>query len=104
MKEITIGENGLSLVEALSQAGGFGERAKSKDIKIRRLKANSREREIIAVNYDLIKKGTQKDVMLQPEDIVEVDKAPKSVAQTVLEIVTGSVKSFSNVLPQTILY
>jgi protein involved in polysaccharide export with SLBB domain len=104
LKEITIGENGLSLVEAISQAGGFGERAKSKDIKIRRLKANSREREIIAVNYDLIKKGAQKDIMLQPEDIVEVDKAPKSVAQTVLEIVTGSVKNFSNVLPQTILY
>lgn len=104
LKEISIGENGLSLVEAISQAGGFSERAKSKEIKIRRLKSNSREREIIAVNYDLIKKGLEKDVMLQPEDIVEVDKSPKSVAQTVLEIVTGSIKNAANVLPQTIMY
>lgn len=104
LKEITIGESGLSLVEAISQAGGFSTRAKTKDIKIRRLKSNSREREIIAVNYDLIKKGTQKDVMLQPEDIVEVDKSPKSIAEVFLEVVTGSVKNLGNVLPQTILW
>src|SRR6185295_8052430 len=81
LKEITIGENGLSLAEAVSQAGGFSPRAKSKDIKIRRLKPNSRDREIIAVNYQLIKGGKQKDIMLQPEDIVEVDKEPKSIAE-----------------------
>jgi polysaccharide biosynthesis/export protein len=104
LKEISIGENGLSLVEAISQAGGFSARAKTKDIKIRRLKSNSREREIIAVNYELIKAGKLKDIMLQPEDIIEVDKSPKSVAEVVLEIVTGSVKNLGNVLPQTILY
>lgn len=104
LKEITIGENGLSLMEALSQAGGFAPRAKTKDIKIRRLKANSREREIIAVNADDIKKGKQKDVMLQAEDIVEVDKAPKSVLETVLELVTGTARSFTQVVPQRVMY
>lgn len=103
LKEITMGENGLSLLEAVAQAGGFAPRAKSKDIKIRRLKSNSREREIIAVNYDLIKKGEQKDVRLQPEDIIEVDKSPKSPMEVVLEIITGTVKSATNFLPQRVM-
>ena len=68
------------------------------------MKDNSKERQLIAVNYDLIKKGKQADVVLQAEDIIEVDKAKKSIAQTVLEIVTGSARSFSNVLPQRVLY
>jgi hypothetical protein len=37
----------------------------------------------------LIKKGTQKDVMLEPYDIVEVDKSKKSIAQITLELITG---------------
>lgn len=104
LKELAIGEKGLSLVEAVAQAGGFAPRAKSKDIRIRRLKPDSREREIIAVNYDMIKKGQQKDMMLQAEDIVEIDKAPKSIAETVLELVTGTARSFTNVLPQRVMY
>ena len=104
LKELAIGEKGLSLVEAVTQAGGFATRAKTKDIRIRRLKPDSREREIIAVNYDMIKKGQQKDMMLQAEDIVEIDKAPKSVAETVLELVSGTARSFTNVLPQRVMY
>jgi protein involved in polysaccharide export with SLBB domain len=104
LKELTIGEKGLSLVEAVTQAGGFAPRAKTKDIRIRRLKPDSREREIIAVNYQLIKDGKQKDIMLQPEDIVEIDKAPKSIAETVLELVSGTARSFTNILPQRVMY
>ncbi|MBA3784305.1 MAG: SLBB domain-containing protein [Acidobacteria bacterium] len=80
---------GTSLTEAIAKIGGVRREAKTKDIKIYRLKANSKEREIIAVNYDLIKKGTQKDVMLEPYDIVEVDKSKKSIAQITLELITG---------------
>ncbi len=104
LKEISIGERGLSLMEALTQAGGVNQQAKTKAITIHRLKDNSKPRELIAVNYDLIKKGQQKDVVLQPEDIIVVDKAPKSIGQTILEIATGSARSFGNVLPQRILY
>jgi polysaccharide export outer membrane protein len=104
LKEITMGENGLSLLEAIAQAGGFAPRAKSKDIKIRRLKSNSREREIISVNYQLIKDGKEKDVMLQPEDIVEVDKSPKSPMEVILELVSGTAKSATNFLPQRIMF
>lgn len=104
LKEIMLTENGLSLTEAIAQAGGFSREAKTKEIRIRRLKENSKDRELIAVNYDLIKKGQQKDVMLQPEDIVEVDKAKKSIGQTILDIAMGTVRSGSQVLPQRILY
>lgn len=83
-------EGGLSLTEAIAKIGGVNRQAKTKDIKIYRLKDNSKDREIIAVNYDLIKKGEQKDVMLEPYDIVEVDKTTKSIGQTILEIVTGA--------------
>ncbi|MGC2238839.1 MAG: polysaccharide biosynthesis/export family protein [Pyrinomonadaceae bacterium] len=104
LREITISENGLSLMEAVAQAGGFSREAKKKEITIQRLKPNSKEREFLKANYELIKAGKEKDIMLQPDDIVVIDKTKKSVAQTILEIATGSVKSFSNVLPQRVLY
>lgn len=104
LREIPLTGNGLSLSEAIAQSGGFSRQAKTKEVTIRRLKANSKDREVIAVNYDQIKKGTQKDIVLQPYDIVEVDKAKKSVAQVVLEIATGSVKNAANILPQAVLY
>jgi len=104
LKEIPLTENGLSLTEAIAQSGGFSREAKTKTIRIRRLKENSKDRQIISVNYDSIKKGEQKDVILEPYDIVEVDKSKKSIAQTILEIATGSARSFSQVLPQRVLY
>ena len=103
LREITIPENGLSLMEAVAQAGGFSREAKKKEITIQRLKPGSRERELIKVNYEVIKDG-QKDVMLQPEDIVIVDKTKKSVAQTILEYATGTARSFTQFLPQRVLY
>ncbi len=104
LREISITESGLSLQEAIAQAGGVSRQAKTKNITIHRLKDNSKEREQIAVNYDLIKKGKQKDINLQAEDIIEVDKAKKSIAQTILEIATGSARGLGNALPQRILY
>lgn len=105
---IYLKEGGLSLTEAIAKIGGVRREAKTKDIKIYRLRANSKDREIISVNYDLIKNGKQKDVMLEPYDIVEVDKTKKSVAQTILELVAGAgrtaVGSFGGALPTRILY
>lgn len=104
LREIKITQNGLSLSEAIAMAGGFRERAKKKEIMIRRLKPNSKEREIIEVNYNLIADGSQKDIMLEPEDIVVVDKTKKSIAETILEIATGSVRNAANILPQSVFY
>lgn len=105
---IRLPEGGLSLSQAIAMVGGVNRDAKTKDIRIYRLKANSKDREIISANYDAIKKGTQKDVMLEPYDIVEVDKSKKSIAQIVLETVTGVARTaaggLGNALPQRILY
>ncbi len=103
IREILISENGLSLTEAIAQAGGFNREAQKKDIIIQRVKPNSRERESIAVNYDLIKKGQQKDIMLQADDIVIVNKTKKSVGATILDIVTGGAKNALNILPTVVL-
>jgi polysaccharide export outer membrane protein len=101
-------EGGLSLSQAMAMVGGVNREAKTKDIKIYRLKANSKDREVISVNYDLIKKGTQRDVMLEPYDIVEVDKSKKSILQTIGEIALGVGKQipmgFGTSLPQRVLY
>jgi polysaccharide export outer membrane protein len=102
---IFLKEGGVSLAEAIAKIGGVNREAKTKNIKIYRLKSNSKDREIIAANYDAIRKGEQKDIMLQPYDIVEVDKAKKSVFQTVLEIATGGLKTFTtSTLPTAVLY
>lgn len=105
---VYIKNGGLSLSQALAMVGGVNREARTKDITIRRLKPDSNEREIISVNYELIKRGEQKDVMLEPYDIVEVDKAKKSVAQSILEIVTKTattaVTGFGSGLPTRILY
>lgn len=95
---IYLKEGGLTLTEAIAKIGGVKREAKTKDIKIYRLKANSKDRDVIAANYDLIKKGEQSDVVLQPYDIVEVDKSKKSIGQTVLEMVLGAGRTaFSSV-------
>ena len=105
---IFLKESGLTLTEAIAKIGGVRREAKTKDIKIYRLKPDSKEREVIAVNYDSIKKGEQKDILLEPYDIVEVDKSKKSIAQTILEIATGAgrsaIGSFGTALPTRVLY
>jgi protein involved in polysaccharide export with SLBB domain len=87
--EMNIPEGGLPLTQAVAMASGITREAKSKNVKIYRRKTGSPQPEIIAVNYDQIKKGTQKDVMLEPFDIVEVDKASKKFTEYLMEFVTG---------------
>lgn len=101
--EFALTEGGLPLTEAIARAGGVRREAKTKNITIRRLKANSKDREVISVNYDLIKKGQQKDVMLEPFDIVEIDKSKKTIPQILLEIATGGIASTVAQLPVRVL-
>lgn len=107
-QNLKIPEGGLSLYRAISMQNGLTREAKSKDVKIYRLKPDSTDRTIISVNLDAIKNGQQKDVMLEPYDIVEVDKAKKSIMQTVIEIASGSFRQaasgFSGGITQRILY
>jgi polysaccharide export outer membrane protein len=103
-KDILVPENGLPLTQAISQAGGLSRQAKTKNVRIYRQVEGSPDPQIISVNYELIRKGEQNDIMLQPYDIVEVDKSKKSIGEILLGIATGGVTSFTNVLPQRVLY
>jgi polysaccharide biosynthesis/export protein len=98
---IYLKEGGLTLTEAIAKVGGVRREAKTKDIKIYRLKAGAKDREIIAANYDQIKKGTQKDVPLQPNDIIEVDRAKDSIAMSILKMAIGAGRAGITTLSQT---
>lgn len=105
---VYIKEEGLSLSEALAKIGGVKKEAKTKDIKVYRLKPNSKERDTISANLNLIKKGEQKDLMLEPYDIVEVNHTTKPIGQIVFETLTGvgrtALSGFGQGLPQKVLY
>lgn len=110
---IFLKERGTTLQEALSMISGTTPTAKTKEIKIYRLKPGSsptsRERgEPIIVNFELIRAGKQKDVLLQPYDIVQVDKAKKPLALTILEFAIGAgkqaVQSAANSTGSKIIY
>lgn len=90
---VLIKEGGLSLFDAVAKLGGPKPQAKTKDIKIYRRKANSDSPEMISANYDLIKTGQQKDIMLQPYDVVVVDKAKDSIGKILLDLAIGTGKS-----------
>ena len=105
---ILLKEGGTSLMDAIAKVNGPNRQAKTKDIKIYRLKPGSKDRDTLSVNYDAIKKGEQKDILLQPYDIIEVGKAKKPIAQTILELATGvgtsAFTSFGSSLPYRVLY
>jgi protein involved in polysaccharide export with SLBB domain len=95
---IYIPEGGLKLTQAISMVGGLNTGAKSKDIKIYRRIPNSVDSQIISLNYDLIRKGEQKDVMLEPYDQIEVDKKKPSIAKVLLDNLIRA----GNMIPQTL--
>lgn len=98
--ELLMPEGGLPLMQAIAMASGTTREAKTKEVKVYRRKQGAAQPEVITVNYEAIKKGAQKDLMLEPFDIVEVGKSKKSVFDIVLEIATGGARNLAN-LPVT---
>ena len=88
--EVGIPEGGLLLTQALAMASGVNRDAKTNNIRIRRQKNGMPEPEVLAINYDEIRKGLQKDIQLFPNDIVEVGKAPKKFTDYLLDFVVGA--------------
>ena len=88
--EMDMPEGGLPLTQAIAMASGINREAKTKNIKIYRRKQGNQQPEVIAVNYDLIRKGQEKDPMLEPFDIVVVDKAKKSIGDILIETLTNA--------------
>lgn len=84
-------DGGMTLFQAVNLVGGPSSVAKTKDVKIYRRKPNG-EKDEIAANLDHIRNGKQKDLFLEPYDVVVVDKAKKSIALTIAEFAIGSAK------------
>ncbi|MEK7857425.1 MAG: SLBB domain-containing protein [Acidobacteriota bacterium] len=87
--EISLPDGGLPLTQALAMALGATREAKKKGIKIYRRKPGSATPDVIIANYEQIAKGLETDIVLQPFDIVEVGKAPKSFTDYLIEFATG---------------
>lgn len=100
---LTIPETGMTLTDAIYRSGGLTREAKKKDVKIYRIKTGSPEREILTANLEQIKKQRQKDIALQPYDVIEVEKAPKSIGDYLRDSLITTSQTFSNYLPVRII-
>ena len=87
--EFGIPEEGLPLTQALAMASGVARGAKTKSIKIYRRKEGAPQPEMLVVDYNAIRKGTLKDPVLSPFDIVEVGKSPKKFTDYLIEFAVG---------------
>jgi polysaccharide export outer membrane protein len=92
---VLIKDGGLTVYQAVAKLGGPREKAKTKDIKIYRQKPGATF-EVLSANFDLIKKGQQKDIQLEPYDVIEVSKAKDSVLTSLMKIALGAGKSTIN--------
>lgn len=90
---VLIKEGGLSLTQAIAKAGGVREKAKIKEVLIYRKKGNSNEFEVITANLKLIKEQQEKDVMLEPYDIIDIGTKKQSIGEILLQAVLGGAKS-----------
>jgi polysaccharide biosynthesis/export protein len=93
----------LSVTQAIAKVGGLRPTAKRNNINIRRLKPGTNDQfDIISANYDLIIKGQQKDILLKPYDIIEVDKAKPGIAKQVLDMAMGAARTGVYTMTQSI--
>ncbi|HVS82467.1 MAG TPA: polysaccharide biosynthesis/export family protein [Pyrinomonadaceae bacterium] len=94
----------LTLGRAIAMAGGSQRLANTGEVHIYRKKDGLIGQEDLKFNYDAIRKGRAKDVLLQPYDIIDVRNsgplAPKSLADLFLNMGKSSV----GLLPQRVFY
>jgi polysaccharide biosynthesis/export protein len=94
----------LTLGRAIAMAGGPQRLANTGEVHIYRKKDGAIGQQDLKYNYDAIRKGRDKDVLLQPYDIVDVRNsgpfAPKSLGDLLLNMGRSSI----GFLPQRILY
>jgi len=94
----------LTLGRAIAMAGGPQRLANTGEVHVYRKKDGLIGQEDLKYNYDAIRKGREKDVLLQPYDIIDVRNsgpfAPKSLADLLLNMGRSS----AGFLPQRIFY
>jgi polysaccharide biosynthesis/export protein len=90
----------LTLARAIAMAGGPAHMAKTSDVHIYRQKDGKIGEEDLKFSYDAIKKGQQPDVLLQPNDIIEVRTSGVWSAKGFSEMLLGAAKNTIGLVPQ----
>jgi hypothetical protein len=85
-------------------SGGPTRIAKTSEVHIYRVKEGKIGSEDIKVNYEAIKKGQEKDILLKPYDIVDVRQSGIFSPKSLGEFFLNSAKSTAGYLPTMILY
>ena len=97
----------LPITRAIAMVGGLRKDAKPNKIRIYRQKPDSKEQEIVMVDFNAIRKQKAEDFFLQPYDVVEVQD-DTGLKKTILDVLKGTVPSatstFATGLPYRILY
>jgi hypothetical protein len=85
-------------------SGGVTRIAKSNEVHIYRVKEGKIGSEDIKVNYDAIRKGQEKDILLKAYDIVDVRQSGQFSPKVLGDFFLNSVKSTAAYLPTMVLF
>ncbi len=98
----------MTLTRALAIVGGVRKEANTTKVRIYRQKPGNAEPEIITANFDAIRKNKEKDVLLQPYDVIEVPEAgalsKKGIGSTLLGLIKTGASAVATTGPSRILY
>lgn len=94
----------LTLGRAIAMAGGPQRLANTGEVHIYRKKDGQIAQEDLKYNYDAIRKGKEKDVLLQAYDIIDVRNSGPFAAKSLADLFLGMTKSAVSFLPQRAIY
>jgi polysaccharide export outer membrane protein len=94
----------LTLGRAIAMAGGPQRLANTGEVHIYRKKDGLIGQEDLKFNYDAIRKGREKDVLVQPYDIIDVRNSGPFAPKSLAELLLNMGRSSAGFLPQRILY
>jgi len=97
-------KDGLTLGRAIAMVGGPTRQAKTTEVHIYRQKEGKIGSEDLKINYDLIKKGKQPDVVMQAYDIVDVRQIGALAPRNWGDLLLNTVKSGAGMLPTRMVY
>ncbi len=94
----------LTLGRAIAMAGGAQRLANTGEVHIYRKKDGQIGQEDLKYNYDAIRKGREKDVLLQAYDIIDVRNSGPFKAKSLADLFLNMGRSSIGILPQRVLY